>query len=43
MVVETQMKLCVTEPDFFRKTPFTPDIGKMGQNWAKYFLNLLKK
>ena len=45
MVLETQMTLCVTEPDFFRTTYFAANIGKMGQNWAKNrgFLNLLKK
>ena len=34
MVLETQMKLCSTEPGFFRKT-FAPNTGKMGQNGAK--------
>ena len=29
MVLETHMKLCVTQPDFFRKKFFTPKIGKM--------------
>ena len=45
MVLETQMTFCVTEPDFFRKTSFAQNTGKMGQNWAKntVFLNSLKK
>ena len=39
------MRLCVTESDYFRKTYFAPNIGKMGQNWAKnsFFYNLFKK
>ena len=45
MTLETQMALCVTEPDFFRKTSFAPNTGKMGQDWPKnrVFKNLLKK
>ena len=45
MVLETQIMLCVTEPDFFSKISFAPNIGKMGQNWAKnrVFLNFIKK
>ena len=43
MVVETYMKLCMTEPDFPEKN-FVPKIGengpKMGQKHG--FLNLLK-
>ena len=37
--------MCVTEPDFFRKTSFAPNTAKMGQIWTKNkaFLNLLKK
>ena len=35
MVLETQMTLQVTEPDFFRKTSFASSTGKMGQNWTK--------
>ena len=34
-MLETQIKLCVVEPDFFRKTSLGPNIGKMCQNWAK--------
>ena len=35
MALETQMTLYVTEPNFFRKTSFTSETEKMGQNWAK--------
>ena len=43
MMLETHMKLCVTEPDFPEKF-FAPKIVKMGQKWAKnrIFLNILK-
>ena len=33
--LETQMTLYVIEPNFFRKTSFTSETEKMGQNWAK--------
>ena len=35
MVLETQMTLCVTEPDFFKKNFLCPKHAKIGQNWAK--------
>ena len=35
LVLETEMALCVTELDFFKKASFALNIGKMGQNWAK--------
>ena len=35
IMLETQITLCMTEPDFFRKTSFAPNTGKMGQNWTK--------
>ena len=44
MVLETHMKLCVTEPDFSEKKKFGPknweNRPKMGQK--QDFLNLLK-
>ena len=45
MALETQITLCVKEPNFFRKSSFAPNTEKMGQNWAKNrgFSNLLKK
>ena len=44
MVLETDMKLCVTEPDFLEKNFLPPKLGKVNQNWAKnrVFFNLLK-
>ena len=39
-MLETHIKLCVTEPDFPEKISFSPKIGKMGQNQG--FLYLLK-
>ena len=43
--LETQMNLCMTKPDFFRKYSFASNTAKMGQYWAKnsVFLNLLRK
>ena len=35
MVLETHMKLCMAELDFFGGKKFTPKIGKMDQKWAK--------
>ena len=45
MVLGDQIYLCMTEPDFFRKTPFAANTAKIGQNWTKTkaILNLLKK
>ena len=44
MVLETQMTLCVTEPDFFRKISFAQTLRK----WVKIgpkrvFLNFLRR
>ena len=42
MMLETHMKLQVTEPEFSEKT-FAAKIEKMGQKWAKNrVLNILK-
>ena len=35
MVLETNLKLCVTEPVFFGKVFSFPKIGKMDPKWAK--------
>ena len=35
MVLETHMKLCVTEPDFLEKIFLAAKIGKMDRKWAK--------
>ena len=45
MVLEIQITLHLTEPDFFRKTSFSPNTGEMDQNWTENrgFLNLFKK
>ena len=40
MVLETYIKLCVTELDFLEKKKFAPKIEKMGQKQG--FWNLLK-
>ena len=40
MVLESHMKLCVTEPDFPEKYFFAPKVGKMGQKQG--FVNFLK-
>ena len=43
MVLETHMKLCVTEPDFPEKCFWPPKLGKWTKNGPKQgFLNLLK-
>ena len=42
--VESEMKLCVTEPIFIRRTSFVSNTGKMDQNWAKnVFFEFIKK
>ena len=45
MVQESQLTLCVTEPDFYRKTSFAPSLRKTCQNWTRIclLLNSLKK
>ena len=40
MVLETQMTLRVTEPDFFRRNS-AQNTGEIGQNWAKNSLQIL--
>ena len=35
MVLETHVKLSMTEPDFAEKKIFAPKIGKMDPKWAK--------
>ena len=35
MILETYLKLWVTEPDFPEKKKFNPNIGKMDQNLTK--------
>ena len=44
MVLETYMKLCLTELDFLEKVFFATKIRKMDQKWAKNrgFFYLLK-
>ena len=43
MVLETYMKLCITEPDFWRKKILPPRLGKWTKNGPKHvFFNLLK-
>ena len=38
MVLQTQKKLGVTEPDFPEKKNFTPKIGKMGQKHVFFLI-----
>ena len=44
MVLESHVKLCVTEPDFLGKCFFPSKIGKMDLKWAnnRVFFNLLE-
>ena len=35
MMLETHIKLCMTEPEFAEKKCFAPKIGKMVQKWAQ--------
>ena len=35
MVIETHMKLCVTEPDFPGKLFLPQKLGKWAKNWLK--------
>ena len=44
MVLETQMKLCVTEPDFLEKNFLPPKLGKWTKNGPKTeFLKFIEK
>ena len=43
-MLETHMKLCVTQPDFPEKNFFAPKIGKWHKNGAKTgFLEYIEK
>ena len=43
-MLETHMKLCVTEPDFLEKNFLSQKLGKWTKNGPKlFFLNILKK
>ena len=43
MMLETHMKLCVTEPDFLENIFLPPKLGKLTKNGPKQgVLNLLK-